>query len=326
MRPARLAGVVAAIVFCLCAIGVARATTGATIGFPAPKFKVPIPVSEEFEGRYLLTGVGRGANIRDGEMKIEISGVDVEGEHQGEHKAIFPVGAMEISEYNPTGHTEIALYSIYPFRQAHGALVGTILSQGLRFKGVGRIELQAPRERAMKGRIWLHEAGPYPLEFTELGENEDLEAQRPEAKQLSEGPGGPAASGWGASAAEYEGEYALADPAADLTVEAALLGPVIRIAEGVGSTGTSLTGGSMVVTGGRAPAAVLTIEAGGEKKVLHLTDLAWEGDLRVAKVTGGSGAAGPGEFRATEVAPGELVGTVGDGRVRYKVRFRRVSE
>jgi hypothetical protein len=81
----------------------------------------------------------------------------------------------------------------------------------------------------------------------------------------------------------------------------------------------------MVVTGGHAPGAVLTIEAGGEKKVLHLTDLAWEGDLRVAKVAGGSGGAGPGEFRATSTAPGELAGTVSDGRVRYKVKFRRVE-
>ncbi len=325
MKRARLTGLVAAIVFCLGTIGVARATTGAVIGFPAPKFKVPIPVSEEYEGRYLMTGVGRGANIRDGEMKIEISGVDEEGEHAGEEKAIFPVGAMEISEYNPTGHTEIALYSIYPFRQAGGALVGTILSQGLRFKGVGRIELQAPRENGLKGRIWLHEAGPYPVEFTDLGENEHLEAQRPEAKQLDEGPGGPVASGWGASVAEYEGEYKLADGAPDATVEAALLGPVIRIAEGVGSAGSSVNGGTMTVTGGRAPAAVLTIEAGGEKETLHLTDLAWEGDLRVAKVAGGSGAAGPGEFRATSTAPGELAGTVSDGRAHYKVRFRRVE-
>jgi hypothetical protein len=324
MRRARLTGLLA-IVVCLGTIGVARATTGAVIGFPAPKFKVPIPVSEEFEGRYLMTGVGRGANIRDGEMKIEISGVDEEGEHQGEHKAIFPVGAMEISEYNPTGHTEIALYSIYPFRQAHGALVGTILSQGLRFKGVGRIELQPPQGNGLTGRIWLHESGPYPLEFTDLGENEDLEAKRPEARQLSEGPGGPTASGWGASAAEYEGEYKLADAASDPTVEAALLGPVIRIAEGVGSTGTSISGGTMVVTGGDDPGAVLTIEAGGEKKVLRLTGLAWEGDLRVAKVVGGSGAAGPGEFRGDSTAPGELTGTVSDGRVHYKVKFRRVE-
>jgi hypothetical protein len=325
MRRARLTALVAALVLCLGTIGVARATTGAVIGFPAPKFKVPISVSEEYEGRYLLSAVGRGANIRDGEMKIEISGVDEEGEHAGEKKAIFPVGAMEISEYNPTGHTEIALYSIYPFRQAHGALVGTILSQGLRFKGVGRIELQPPGEGGMKGQIWLHESGPYPLEFTYLGENEHLEAQRPEAKQLSEGPGGPTASGWGASADEYEGEYELADATADATVEAALLGPVIRIAEGVGSSGSSINGGTMEVTGGHAPGAVLTLEVGGEKKVLHLTGLAWQGDLRVAKVVGVSGAAEPGEFHAISTAPGELAGTVSDGRVHYKVKFRRVE-
>jgi hypothetical protein len=325
MRRAHLTGLLAALVLCLGLIGVARATTGAVIGFPAPKFKVPISVSEEYEGRYLLTGVGRGANIRDGEMKIEISGVDEEGEHAGEKKAIFPVGAMEISEYNPTGHTEIALFSIYPFRQTHGALVGTILSQGLRFKGVGRIELRTPGDGGMTGRIWLHEAGPYPVEFTDLGENEHLETARPEAKQLNEGPGGPTTSGWGASAAEYEGEYELADAAPDATAEAALLGPVIRIAEGVGSAGTSISGGTMVVTGGGSPSAVMTIEAGGEKKVLHLTGLAWQGDLRVAKVAGEAGAAASGEFRGTSSSPGELIGTVSDGRVHYKVKFTKVE-
>jgi hypothetical protein len=325
MSRSRLTGLLATLAFCLAAVGVARATTGATIGFPAPKFKVPIPVSEAFEGRYLMTSVGRGANIRDGEMKIEISGVDVEGEHAGEHKAVFPVGAMEISEYNPTGQTEIALYSIYPFRLAHGGLTGTILSQGLRFKGVGKIELQPPAEHHLAGEIWLHEGGPYPVEFTELGENEDLEAKRPEAKQMSEGVGGPTATGWGASASEYEGEYELADTAPDPTAEASLLGPVIRVAEGVGSSGTLINGGSMTVTGGRDPGAVLTIESGGDKKVLHLTELAWQGDLRVAKVVGASGAAASGEFRGDEVAPGEIDGTVSDGPVHYKVEFRRTS-
>jgi hypothetical protein len=305
--------------------GVARATTGATIGFPAPKSTVPLEISEAFEGRYLMTGIGSGAQIRDGEMKLGISGVDLEGHPEGA-RIKFPVGGLQIAEYNPRGQIETALFSLYPFRLVPGGISGTVLSQGLRYKPVGKIELKTPGPgRRLTGRIWLHGGGPFRLEFRRLFENQSLESGRPPARMLKESSRSHRHPGWGAAAEEYAGEYELVDTAPDLTGEAALLGPVIRVAEGVGAAGRSPSGGSMLVTAGAAPAADVTIEAGGETETVHLRDLAWDGDLRTATVTGLSGKSADGEFRANEVGGHELVGTIDVGPFHYKVKFRRVQ-
>ena len=305
------------------AVGIARATTGATIGFPAPKFTIPLEISEAFEGRYLLTGVGGGADIRDGEMKLEISGLDLEGHPEGA-RIKFPVGGLQISEYNPRGQVESALFSLYPFRLVPGGMRGTILSQGLRFKPVGKIELKMPdKDHGLTGRIWLHGGGPYPVEFKHLGDNQGLESGRPEARELKEASGGDKKTGWGPVASEYAGEYELADTAPDLTGEASLLGPVIRVAEGVGATGRKPSGGSMTVTAGAAPAATVTIEAGGETQTFHLHDLAWDGDLRTATVTDAAEKSAVGEFRANQTAEGDLTGTIDVGSIHYSVKFHR---
>jgi len=135
MSVRRLAPLVVLLALAAGAVGVARATTGNTTGFPPPQVVVPVSAAAPFEGRYILTAVGRGANVRSGEMKVEFS--------ENTSGPRFLVGGVQLYEYNSAGQLEIGLFSLYPFTEAPGGLAAPLLSQGvgrsMLDKGAGRI-------------------------------------------------------------------------------------------------------------------------------------------------------------------------------------------
>jgi hypothetical protein len=308
----RLAPLVVLLALAGGAVGVARATTGNTTGFPPPKVVVPAEIAAPFEGRYILTEVGKEANVRSGEMKIEMNDEGPE----------FLVGGLELYEYGSAGQLEIGLFSLYPFTEAPGGLAAPLLSQGIGQATLGRLKLLTPEgETELKGELSLHGAAPSPVVFKRLGAEQSVNGSPPPAKQLKETSEEPEAPGWGASAAEYEGEYELTGAAPNPAKEAAILAPVIVVAQGFGPGGVPVSGGTMTVTGGDSPSAEVTLEAGAQTSTYYLTDLAWRGDQRVAKVHSGS-ISGPvvGSFEGHRAGE-TLKGTLEAEDVRHNLSF-----
>jgi hypothetical protein len=318
MRRLKLVLILGGVIALLVSVGVAWATTGATTGYPQPKVVVPATVSGPFENRYVLTAAGSGAGIRSGEMKLEIE----EGS-----SPIFLVGISEFYSYSPDGSIETGLFTFYPFTQIPGGKgikapalkVGASASYG-QVTPDGELRLFNPEGNRVKGEIRLHGDGPWPVEFRILGEDESTGGNPPTAKQLPEvEPNNP---GWGAEAAEYEGEYELTNGAGDPTEKAGTLGAVIGVAQGLGVDGAVVTGGSMKVAGDPATAEV-TVETGGAQRHLTLTKLAWEGDKRTAQVHEEGAHTPPvGRFEGTG-GQGEVKGTLVSGHTVYKVEFKR---
>ncbi|MBS1886326.1 MAG: hypothetical protein JSU06_03970 [Actinobacteria bacterium] len=297
--------------------GVAWATTGATTGYPQPKVVVPTPLQTPFENRYLLTAVGSGAGIRSGEMKFEFE----EGSSPQ-----FLVGISQFYLYGPTGEIETALFTFYPPTALPNGKglgfdvlkVGASTSYG-QVSPDGELRLFKPQGETVKGELELHGGGPWPVEFKVLGNARGYSASPPAAKQIKEAE--PTAPGWGAKPSEYVGEYELTNGGEDPTAKAATLGPVISVAEGLGAQGTAVGGGSMTVKGNPATATV-KLESGGTTHTFTLTDLAWQGDQRVAQVhTEGAGRPPVGRFEGTG-AQGEVKGTLIAGPSVYKVEFK----
>src|SRR6201994_3579770 len=281
MKRAKLIIILGAVIALFSSVGVAMATTGATTGYPQPKVVVPSTVSAPYEQRYVLTAVGSGAGIRSGEMKFEFE----EGSSPQ-----FLVGISEFYSYSPDGSIETSLFTFYPFTELPGGKglkapalkVGASASYG-QVTPDGELQMFKIEGDKVKGQIRIHGNGPWPVEFRILGEDESTGGHPPAAKQLPEAePNNP---GWGASADEYEGEYELADVAEDPTAKAGTLGAVIGVAQGLGTTGAGVSGGSMSVSGeGKSASADVMLETGGSKRDLTLTDLAWVGDKRTAQV------------------------------------------
>ncbi|MBS1676645.1 MAG: hypothetical protein JST08_04580 [Actinobacteria bacterium] len=308
-----LGGVLALLV----GVGVAWATTGATTGYPQPKEVVPAQKQAPFENRYVLTAVGSGASIRSGEMKFELE----EGSSPQ-----FLVGISQFYSYGPTGEIETGLFTFYPPRELkNGKGIGfTALKVGAsaqygQVTPDGELQLFTPEGDTVKGQLRLHGGGPWPVEFKVLGDEERYTASPPAARQIHEAePNNP---GWGGEASEYEGDYELVNGGTDPTAKAGTLGPVIGVAQGLGVKGSVVTAGSMTVEGNPAVATV-ELETGGTKRTLTLTDLAWQGDQRVAKVH----AEGPdspvvGHFEGTG-GQGQVKGNLVAGHSVYKVDFQ----
>ena len=318
MRRTRLVLVLGGVIALLAGVSVARATTGATTGYPQPKVVVPSSVSSAFENRYVLTAVGSGAGIRSGEMKFEFE----EGSSPE-----FLVGISEFYSYSPDGSIETGLFTFYPFTELPGGKglkapalkVGASASYG-QVTPDGELRMFTPQGNRVKGEIRLHGDGPWPVEFRVLADGESTGGNPPAARQLPEAE--PTKSGWGGVASEYDGTYELTNAAADPTEKAGTLGAVIGVAQGLGVKGAVVSGGSMKV-GGNPPTAEVTIETGGEKRTFTLTKLAWEGDQRVAQVHDeGAGSPPVGRFEGTG-SQGEVKGTLVSGHSVYKVEFRR---
>jgi hypothetical protein len=313
----KLIAVLGGVIALLTSVGVAMATTGATTGYPQPKANVPSSVSSPFENRYVLTAAGSGAGIRSGEMKFEFE----EGSSPQ-----FLVGISQFYVYSPTGEIETALFTFYPFTELPGGKglkapvlkVGASASYG-QVTPDGEIRLENPVGDKVKGELRLHGAGPWPVEFRILGENESTHGHPPAAKQLPEAE--PTNPGWGADASEYEGEYELTNGAEDPTAKAGTLGAVIGVAQGLGTRGAVVTGGSMTVEGNPAVAEV-EVQTGASKRTFTLTDLAWEGDKRTAQVHA-EGAESPpvGRFEGTG-GKGVVKGSLVAGHSLYKVEFQ----
>lgn len=317
MRRLKLILVLGGVVALLAGVGVAMATTGATTGYPQPKQVVPTTVSAPFENRYVLTAVGSGAGIRSGEMKFEFE----EGSSPQ-----FLVGISQFYVYSPTGEIETALFTFYPFSELPGGKglkapvlkVGASASYG-QVTPDGEITLETPVGNTMKGTIRIHGGGPWPVEFKVLGENQSTYGHPPAAKQLPEAE--PTNSGWGANAAEYVGQYELTNAAEDPTAKAGTLGAVIGVAQGLGVNGAIVTAGSMKV-GGNPATAEVKLRTGASERTFTLTNLAWQGDERIAQVHE-DGAEGPavGHFEGTG-GQGVVKGSLIAGRSLYKVEFQ----
>src|ERR1700753_3211672 len=308
MRRLKLVLVLGGLLALLTSVGVAMATTGATTGYPQPKVVVPTSVSAPYEQRYVLTAVGSGAGIRSGEMKFEFE----EGSSPQ-----FLVGISEFYAYNPDGQIETALFTFYPFTELPGGKglkapvlkVGASASYG-QVTPDGELQLFKIEGDRVKGQMRLHGNGPWPVEFRILAENETTGGHPPAAKQLPESePNNP---GWGAEASEYVGEYKLTNAAEDPTEKDRTLGAVIGVAQGLGTKGAVVSGGSMKVSGNPATAEV-TVETGGSTRHFYLTKLAWAGDKRTAQVHD-EGPTGPpvGRFEGTG-SQGEVKGRLIDG-------------
>jgi hypothetical protein len=319
MRRVKLIVVLGALVALLTSVGVAMATTGATTGYPQPKVVVPTSVSAPYEQRYVLTAVGSGAGIRSGEMKFEFE----EGSSPQ-----FLVGISEFYSYSPDGSIETSLFTFYPFTELPGGKglkapalkVGASASYG-QVTPDGELQMFKIEGDRVKGQIRLHGGGPWPVEFRILGENESTGGHPPAAKQLPEAePNNP---GWGAEASEYDGEYELANAAANPTEEAGTLGAVIGVAQGLGTKGAVVSGGSMTVSGsGKSATAEVTIETGGSSRHFTLTNLAWAGDKRTAQVHENGPTSQPvGRLEGTG-GQGELKGSLMDGHSVYQVEFK----
>jgi hypothetical protein len=314
----KLVIVIAGVLALLTSVGVAMATTGATTGYPQPKVVVSSAVAGPFENRYVLTAVGSGAGIRSGEMKFEFE----EGSSPE-----FLVGISQFYEYSPTGEIETALFTFYPFTEIPGGKglkatalkVGAAASYG-QVTPDGELRMFNPEGDRVKGEIRLHGGGPWPVEFRILGEDESTHGHPPVAKQIPESE--PTKPGWGADPSEYEGEYKLTNGAEDPTAKAGTLGAVIGVAQGLGTSGAVVSGGSMTVEGNPAIATV-KVQTGASERELTLTDLAWEGDRRTAQVHN-EGAESPpvGRFEGTG-GDGEVKGRLISGHTAYQVEFQK---
>jgi hypothetical protein len=317
MRRARIVIIAGAVAALLLSVGVAYATTGATTGYPQPKVVVPSGVSSPFENRYVLTAVGSGAGIRSGEMKFEFE----EGSSPE-----FLVGISEFYSYSPDGSIETGLFTFYPFTEIPGGKglkapalkVGASASYG-QVTPDGELTMFNPEGDRVKGEIRLHGDGPWPVEFRVLNDGESTHGHPPAAKQLPEAE--PTNSGWGANASEYDGEYELTNAAEDPTADAGTLGAVIGVAQGLGTKGAVVSGGTMKVAGNPATAEV-TVQTGGQTRTFSLTKLAWQGDKRVAQVHDeGPGSPPVGRFEGTG-GNGEVKGSLVSGHSVYKVEFK----
>jgi hypothetical protein len=319
MRRAKLIIVLAAVLALLTSVGVAMATTGATTGYPQPKVVVPSSVSAPYEQRYVLTAVGSGAGIRSGEMKFEFE----EGS-----SPVFLVGISEFYSYSPDGSIETGLFTFFPFTELPGGKglkapalkVGASASYG-QVTEDGELQMFKIEGNRVKGQIRLHGDGPWPVEFRILGEDESTGGHPPAARQLPEvEPNNP---GWGAEASEYDGEYELTNAAPSPTEDSGTLGPVIGVAQGLGTKGAVVSGGSMTVSGTGKPAtAEVTIETGGSTRKFTLTKLAWAGDKRTAQVHENGPTSPPvGRLEGTG-GQGELKGRLIDGHSVYEVEFK----
>jgi hypothetical protein len=320
MRRIKLIVVLGALAALLTSVGVAMATTGATTGYPQPKIVVPASVSSPYEQRYVLTAAGSGAGIRSGEMKLEFE----EGSSPQ-----FLVGISEFYSYSPDGSIETGLFTFYPFTQLPGGKglaapalkVGASASYG-QVTPDGELQLFKIEGNRVKGQIRLHGNGPWPVEFRILAENESTGGHPPAAKQLPEAePNNP---GWGAEPSEYEGEYELTNAAPDPTEKAGTLGPVIGVAQGLGTKGAVISGGSMTVSGsGKEATAEVTVETGGSARHFTLTNLAWAGDKRTAQVHENGPSSPPvGRFEGTGTN-NEVNGRLIDGHSVYEVKFAK---
>ncbi|HVW46661.1 MAG TPA: hypothetical protein VHA76_06390 [Solirubrobacterales bacterium] len=318
MRRAKLILVLGGVIALLGGVGVAMATTGATTGYPQPKVVVPASVSTPYEQRYVLTAAGTGAGIRSGEMKLEFE----EGSSPE-----FLVGISEFYSYSPDGSIETGLFTFYPFTElpGHGGLrapalkVGASASYG-QVTEDGELQLFRIHGDRVRGQIRLHGDGPWPVEFRILDDDESTGGHPPAARQLPEAE--PDNPGWGAEASEYEGGYELTNAAANPTEKAGTLGAVIGVAQGLGTKGAVVSGGSMRVSGDPATAAV-RIETGGSTRRLTLTGLAWAGDKRTAQVHDDGPDSPPvGRFEGTG-GQGEVKGRLIDGHSVYTVEFAR---
>jgi len=318
MSRAKLVVALAAVIALLGSVGVAMATTGATTGYPQPKIVVPASVSSPYEQRYVLTAAGSGAGIRSGEMKLEFE----EGSSPE-----FLVGISEFYSYSPDGSIETSLFTFYPFTEIPGGKglkapalkVGASASYG-QVTPDGELQLFKIEGDRVKGQIRLHGNGPWPVEFRILGDDESTGGHPPAAKQLPEAePNNP---GWGAEPSEYEGEYELTNAAEDPTEKAGTLGPVIGVAQGLGTKGAVVSGGSMTVKGSRDSAiAEVTIETGGSTRHFTLTKLAWSGDKRAAQVHENGPTSPPvGRFEGNGTN-NEVKGRLIDGHSVYQVVF-----
>jgi hypothetical protein len=317
MKRVKLIIFLAAIAALLTSVGVAMATTGATTGYPQPTVVVPSYFSGEYEQRYVLTAVGSGAGIRSGEMKFEFE----EGSSPE-----FLVGISEFYSYSPDGSIETSLFTFYPFTElpnegglkAPALKVGASASYG-QVVPDGELQMFKVEGDKVKGQIRLHGEGPWPVEFRILGDEESTGGHPPAAKQLPEAQ--PNKAGWGDEASEYEGEWELTNGAGNPSEKAGTLGAVIGVAQGLGTKGTVVTGGSMNVSGNPATAAV-TIETGGQSREFTLTKLAWEGDKRTAQVHNeGPNSPPVGRFEGTG-GQGELKGRLISGHSVYGVEFK----
>jgi hypothetical protein len=291
--------------------GVASGTTGSINGYPQPKVYVPYGKAVPFEGRFELTEVGRGANLRSGEIKIEFPEAA---------SPKFLAGAAAFYEYNSLGQTETALFALYPFQPEAYGVSALVRHQGLNGHlgetlKVGDLKLFTPSdESTVKGELEFH-GGTYEVVFRRLPEGSALAAHLAPAKQLTEQEAEPTSGGWSA------GSYALTNLAPDPTAGAGVLAPVIGVAQGLGTTGTTLSGGSMEVSGGSLPTAVVKLETGATQRTYYLTDLAYQGDLRLAKVHEGSPSDRIlGGFEGRQVGD-EIKGSLEAGESRFQVSF-----
>ena len=320
MRRVKLVVVLGALAALLTSVGVAMATTGATTGYPQPKVVVPASVSAPYEQRYVLTAVGSGAGIRSGEMKFEFE----EGSSPQ-----FLVGISEFYSYSPDGAIETSLFTFYPFTELPGGKglkspalkVGASASYG-QVTPDGELQMFKIEGDKVKGQIRLHGNGPWPVEFRILGEEESTGGHPPAAKQLPESE--PDNPGWGVKSSEYVGEYELTNGAEDPTEKAGTLGAVIGVAQGLGTKGTVVSGGSMKVSGsGSSASAEVAIETGGSTRHFTLTKLAWAGDKRTAQVHDNGPSSPPvGRFEGN-ATNNEVIGRLIDGHSVYQVVFAK---
>jgi hypothetical protein len=317
VKRVKLIAVLGAAIALAASVSVARATTGATTGYPQPKENVPVQIQAPFENRYVLTAVGSGASIRSGEMKFEFE----EGSSPQ-----FLVGISQFYEYGPTGEIETGLFTFYPPKElANGKGIGfTALKVGAsaqygQVTPDGELQLFTPEGDTVKGQLRLHGGGPWPVEFKVLGDEERYTASPPAAKQIYEAePNNP---GWGGEASEYVGEYELTNGGTDPTAKAGTLGAVIGVAQGLGVRGAVVSSGSMTVKGDPAVATV-ELETGGTDRTFTLTKLAWQGDQRVAQVHNEGPDSPPvGRFEGTG-GQGVVKGDLVSGHSVYKVEFK----
>jgi hypothetical protein len=307
-----------ALVALLSLSGVASATTGSINGLPQPNVYVPFGDAAPFEGRFELTEIGRGANIRSGEMKIEFPETS---------SPKFLAGYAAFYEYNSLGQTETALFQLYPFRPAKGGVSALVRNQGLNGHlgetlKVGQLKLIEPTDQStLKGEFEFH-GGTYQVVFKRLPDDSAVAAKLSPAKQITEQKAEPTPGGWGPKPAEWEGSYELTNTAPDPTEEAGVLASVIGVAQGLGTIGTTLSEGSMEVTGGTPPSAEVNLNTGDTKRVYFLTNLAYLGTQRVAKVHEGSPTGrNVGNFEGRQKGD-TIIGSLEAGDSAYKVEFQ----
>jgi hypothetical protein len=315
----RLLPFLTALVAVLSCVGVASATTGSINGLPQPRVYVPYGKAFPFEGRFELSEIGRGANLRSGEMKIEFPETS---------SPKFLAGVSAFYEYNSLGQTETALFELYPFRPTKKGVSALLRNQGLNGNlgetlKVGHLELFSPEnEGSLKGELEFH-GETYEIGFKRLDDESALAAHLAPAKQLTENKAQPTPGGWSNDPSQNEGTYELTNAAPDPTAGAGVLAPVIGVAQGLGTVGTTLSSGMMQVSGGSLPGATVEVNTGDTDRTYYLTELAYEGNLKIAKVHEGSPTGRiVGNFEAREKG-GEIVGTLEAGESRYQVAFKR---